>query len=1070
MISETKQTNDKLLDELVEEICALLHAGTQVDLDRLTAEHPDLADQLRKLYPTLLTMTSLAESVSSSGSLGGSGKNSQNQTLGDFRILHQIGRGGMGVVYEAQQLSIHRKVALKVLPMAALVDHRALQRFKNEVAAIATLEHPHIVSVYAIGEDRGIHYYAMQLIRGQSLAAVIRELRTRADRDEHLSGDALQQAISDMEEVVPSPPPRGRGQGEGDSPVGNDELDETVTETVARGRSHTARSVGDQTYFRNIARLIQQAADALQHAHDHGIIHRDIKPSNLLLDAHAKLFVTDFGLARIEAGAGVTMTGDMLGTLRYMSPEQILANRVIVDHRTDVYSLGATLYELLTLQPMLAGDNKAELIRQISFEEPTRPQRINPAIPIDLETIVLKSINKNPSDRYDNAQAFADDLNSYLDLKPIRARRPTTIQRIAKWTRRNPAIVWSAVAILVVATCSLAISTILIAQSAKDTLAALKKADDNLALATQNEAQAHENLKRFKQSEIRTNLINDFVIKNIVESTHPDRGVSRDVTVRESLLSTVDKIDDEFGKDVLLRAHVNSIFGDYLVLIGEYEVACRCLEDALDVFTVEYDQENSHTIEALFDLCRAYLGLEEYGKATSIAREAESRSRTSDKTPREESLLAMELVGTALVQKRKLAEAEEIFLVIVQAAKASGMPKREGGAANGLGIANYYRQDYEQAEKYWLRAQEIYEKLEDRIGAMAAKSNLARVLWETNRHAESIKLTQEVITQESQLSGADHPAVLQNIALLAERKMYLDDIDGAISEFRLHLELCESRYGPEHVSTSKAMHNLGLAFHKAGETAEALKLFLTALDIQERNFGSEHELVLVVVGTLARTYAELGDFDKSSEYHERAISVRQQVARNDPANWENSISLGGLYCNYGVFLRESKNDHLSALEVHRQAVDTLENVNSESPTAKGRNFLANSYIARANTLAELKRWDESFADADKAIAFADSPEQKDDKLLAKARLMAMANDTRAVTEIVEQIVEKAKARSNKDQLYFSAARVMAVCAGTLAKAGDKSKVIKSGQYTDPFIQRCIELLNLVHPTRAYFVL
>ena len=145
----------------------------------------------------------------------------------------------------------------------------------------------------------------------------------------------------------------------GDSPV-------TPTETRAQGQSSTARQAGDRAYFRNVTALVQQAAVALQHAHDHGIVHRDIKPGNLLLDTGGNLFVTDFGLARIETGAGVTMTGDVVGTLRYMSPEQVLANRVVIDHRTDVYSLGATLYELLTLQPMWTSDEKPELIRQIS--------------------------------------------------------------------------------------------------------------------------------------------------------------------------------------------------------------------------------------------------------------------------------------------------------------------------------------------------------------------------------------------------------------------------------------------------------------------------------------------------------------------------------------------------------------------------------------------------------------------------------------------------------------------------------------------------------------------------------
>ena len=175
-------------------------------------------------------------------------------------------------------------------------------------------------------------------------------------------------------------------------------------------------------YFRTIARLGIQAAEALDHAHQNGILHRDIKPANLLVDDAGKLWITDFGLARIEADAGMTMTGDLLGTLRYMSPEQALAKRVVVDHRSDIYSLGVTLYELLTLQPAFAGDDRQELLRQIAFEEPQPPRQINAHIPQDLETIVLKAIEKNPADRYATAQELADDLQRFIANKPIKAR------------------------------------------------------------------------------------------------------------------------------------------------------------------------------------------------------------------------------------------------------------------------------------------------------------------------------------------------------------------------------------------------------------------------------------------------------------------------------------------------------------------------------------------------------------------------------------------------------------------------------------------------------------------------
>ena len=187
-----------------------------------------------------------------------------------------------------------------------------------------------------------------------------------------------------------------------------------------------------------------QVAEALDHAHTRGILHRDIKPANLLLDDQGQLWVTDFGLAQIQGNPGLTLTGDILGTLRYMSPEQALAKRVVIDGRTDIYSLGVTLYELLTLRPAIDGQDRQEILRKIAEEEPAPPRKLNPAVPRDLETILLKAMAKEPSGRYATAKELADELRRFLEHKPITARRPSLLDRAAKWARRHRAAVWSA--------------------------------------------------------------------------------------------------------------------------------------------------------------------------------------------------------------------------------------------------------------------------------------------------------------------------------------------------------------------------------------------------------------------------------------------------------------------------------------------------------------------------------------------------------------------------------------------------------------------------------------------------
>jgi tetratricopeptide (TPR) repeat protein len=393
------------LAELLDELADRLQAGEGADVEQLARAHPKHAMELRRLAPAMRLLAELKAPAPANG-LGPA------TVLGDFRILREVGRGGMGVVYEAEQVSLGRRVALKVLPAAATLDPRRLLRFQNEARAAACLHHAHIVPVFGVGAERGVQFYTMQLIDGRTLAAVIRDLRRPAEVAAAL--------------LPPS--------------------------TAPRGALSTQGGVGQQEHVRAAARLGVQAAEALDYAHQLGVVHRDVKPGNLILDGRGQLWVTDFGLAQLrQGGVSLTFTGDVVGTLRYMSPEQALARRAVIDHRTDVYSLGVTLYELLTLRPPFDGTDPPELLRQITSDGPRSPRKWNKAIPTELETVVLKAMARRPAERYATAAELADDLRRFLEDQPVRARRPPLVSRLGRWCRRRRHLVTSVGLVLLTA-------------------------------------------------------------------------------------------------------------------------------------------------------------------------------------------------------------------------------------------------------------------------------------------------------------------------------------------------------------------------------------------------------------------------------------------------------------------------------------------------------------------------------------------------------------------------------------------------------------------------------------------
>jgi WD40 repeat protein/serine/threonine protein kinase/Flp pilus assembly protein TadD len=489
-----------LLTRLADEFAARFRAGECPSLQEYIDRYPELADEMREFLPAMVKIEQVKEGSQEAAEHGATRTAPVLQQLGDFRILREVGKGGMGIVYEAEQLSLGRHVALKLLPRNVLLDTRAKRRFEREAKSAARLHHTNIVPVFGVGEQDGMPYYVMQFIQGLGLDVVLEELKKLqaggARADSRLGGEPLasgnagrasdgpgeaggpktrtdgaMSAVnvarslltgafhSQVDRDLATAPLTVQDTGGATAPgtaepasrqdpgpavphprAASDSFTPSSSSSVVlpgQGRDGSTTRNSKRTYWQGVATIGVQVAQALEYAHKQGIQHRDIKPSNLLLDAQGTVWVADFGLAKADDQQNLTHTGDILGTLRYMPPEAFEGR---TDARSDVYSLGLTLYEMLAFRAAFDEKERNRLIKQVTESEPERLGKLNRHVPQDLQTIVHKAIDKDPARRYSSAGELAADLQRFVEDEPIQARRQGQLERLGRWSRRHKAV------------------------------------------------------------------------------------------------------------------------------------------------------------------------------------------------------------------------------------------------------------------------------------------------------------------------------------------------------------------------------------------------------------------------------------------------------------------------------------------------------------------------------------------------------------------------------------------------------------------------------------------------------
>ena len=642
------------VDLLAEDFTRRLRAGERPSINEYCTQHPEHADLIRAVFPSVEATERVCLQHERQLTATSTISRARPDTLGDFQLLREIGRGGMGVVYEALQKSLKRRVALKVVNPLIAGSEKQIRRFRREAESAAKLHHSNIVPVYGSGEDQGMHFYAMQLIEGATLSEVLDCLQempgdpagpptaiapiSLPDRSPTVAAGALryQRAFAaarlllgndpttrhpglvpnDETTVVPETPQVAAEPAAPTTPAANPKHsaadfhlktspENTATPPDTPAAAHQRPHL-TPLYFRNIARLIAAAANALEYAHRQGILHRDIKPANLLLDSQGIVCIADFGLARSLEPDAVTQTGEIVGTFRYMAPEQLRGD---ADPRTDIYALGLTLRELLTLQPPAAS-----LLPATERTPPPTPRSLRPEIPRDLETIALKASCPEPERRYQTATEFEADLLRFLEDRPISARRVTSAERLWRWARRNPQLAsLSAVTVLLLATVVviLGVSN----RRIQKTLSALNqqyaRADQNLRDKTQALKTADRERQRAEKNlelaiaafeEVFSNIVARGRSETLLEELSQDELLpaddavlsSADVTLLETLLGFFDRLAAENSRSLgITAADARRRVGDIQRQLGRLNDARESYRQALDA--CHADASTPHT-------------------------------------------------------------------------------------------------------------------------------------------------------------------------------------------------------------------------------------------------------------------------------------------------------------------------------------------------------------------------------------------------------------------------------------------------------------------------------------------
>jgi len=741
--------------------------------------------------------------------------------IGGFRILGKLGEGGMGIVYEAEQKNPFRKVALKIVRGGHFVDDQYLRMFRRETETLARLTHPNIAALYEAGRtDDGQHFFTMELVRGETLAAWARQL---------LGGDR------------PSP-----------------------------------------AQLRERLRQFVTICQAVNYAHQRGVIHRDLKPSNIVVtDAGAKIL--DFGLARItdaDVAAATVMSevGAIQGTLPYMSPEQTRGDSRNIDLRTDVYSLGVVLYELLSgkLPYSTRGVSVVQAIRVIS-EEPPKPLDVD----TDLWTILAKALEKEPDLRYQSAAALAEDVERYLENQPILAHPPSTVYQLRKLVARHRGTVAAAgvIAVLLVA-----LAVTMVVQAAR-----VRKERDR---ATAEAAKA--------------SAINSFLLDALGAADPWSKG-SRNVSLLDALRQAQDKAKTSFAGQPLVEASVLQTIGTTFSNLAEYPEAEKALKVSLDLRVKAAGAKSAEAGESLSALSQMYSIWKKFDEAGTYAREEVEIVRGLRGAESIEVAAALNDLGTVLVGEANLKDAKSTAEEMLRSVRAPGAAgkrqaaKTETDALLLLFSAAIAEEDYPRALALGReRLALVKKRVGDRHPEVAnALSDFALGQMYTGDFAGAERTYLEVLDLDVALLGPDHPEVASARENLGNVYFRQGQLDKTAKNLEVVLAMRRKALGDDSEPVARTLANVGTVYLRAGNYEASVRTYREAIERLSKTLGPEHPDVGTTLAGLGQALRKLGNFPESEAAFKRALDIQVKALGEDSAATQRTIKvLAALYTDW----------------------------------------------------------------------------------------------------------------------------------------------------------------------------